>query len=370
MFLAAEIPKRHKNAFHHTSREAFEQAVANLDHELAGMNGDAIFVGLDRLVNMIGDGHTFIEYPGWDTDFPLKIVHFGSEYRVIATTADHKKALGARIVSVEDTPITRARELILPLTPQDETPELREEGLQNILSSGLALHGLGITPQRMSARYRMSNDQGQEFDVLLHAKGEGSPEWVYPFSIVPLFRQHPREGFWYTYMPESKAVYCNFRSYDNLDQKAPGLLALIKQRHPVKVIIDLRQNGGGNFALGLKYIVNPLRDMKEVNIPEHLFALIGPSTFSAAMSNATHFRYRTHAMLVGQTIGERPNSYQEERHMTLPNSHLTVHYSTRYYRFIKNGENLVRPDREIIPTWEDFKAGRDPVLDWVMNLSQ
>jgi hypothetical protein len=34
---------------------------------------------------------------------------------------------------------------------------------------------------------------------------------------------------------------------------------------------------------------------------------------------------------------------------------------------IENGENLIRPDQEIVPTWDDFKAGRDPVLDWVLK---
>jgi len=31
-------------------------------------------------------------------------------------------------------------------------------------------------------------------------------------------------------------------------------------------------------------------------------------TFSAAMNNAAQFRSRTEAILVGQTIGEKPNS--------------------------------------------------------------
>jgi len=51
--------------------------------------------------------------------------------------------------------------------------------------------------------------------------------------------------------------------------------------------------------------------------------------------------------------------------MTLPHSHLTMRYSTRYYDFAAGGENMIRPDREIVPTWDDYKQGRDPVLEWV-----
>jgi hypothetical protein len=104
-----------------------------------------------------------------------------------------------------------------------------------------------------------------------------------------------------------------------------------------------------------------------MNQKGHLFVLIGPATFSAAMANAAHFRARTAAMLVGQPIGEKPNSYQEPRQVTLPNSRLTLRYSTRYYRFVDQGENLIRPDQEIIPSWTDYQAGRDPVLEWVLK---
>ena len=53
--------------------------------------------------------------------------------------------------------------------------------------------------------------------------------------------------------------------------------------------------------------------------------------------------------------------------MKLPNSHWTVRYSVRFYRFVETGENVIRPDQEIIPTWEDYRSGRDPVLQWVLN---
>ena len=97
--------------------------------------------------------------------------------------------------------------------------------------------------------------------------------------------------------------------------------------------------------------------------------LISADTCSAAMNNAAQFRTRTAALLVGQEIGEKPDSYQEPRSMTLPNSYSTVRYSTRLYRVALNGENAIRSDYEIIPTWTDYKAGSDPVLTWVLTYS-
>jgi len=81
---------------------------------------------------------------------------------------------------------------------------------------------------------------------------------------------------------------------------------------------------------------------------------------------AAHFRQMTEATLAGRTIGENPNSYQEPREFTLPHSKLTVRYLTKLYEFNKGGENAIHPDHEVIVTWEEFKAGRDPVLEWVV----
>jgi hypothetical protein len=98
-----------------------------------------------------------------------------------------------------------------------------------------------------------------------------------------------------------------------------------------------------------------------------IYVLVGPLTFSAAMNNAAQFQDETKAILVGQTIGERPNSYQEPRQFRLSNSHLVIRYSTLWYAFRKSGPNVVAPDREIIPTWATVKAGRDPVMEWVLE---
>lgn len=146
-----------------------------------------------------------------------------------------------------------------------------------------------------------------------------------------------------------------------------GLFDLVEKQRPDKLVIDLRQNGGGDYFVGLASMVNRVRNHPEINRKGHLFVLIGPFTFSAAMSNAAHFRQKTAATLVGLPIGEKPNSYQELKTIRLPNSHLTLCYSVRFYKFVDTGENMIRPDREIETTWADFKAGRDPVLQWVLE---
>ena len=365
---ARELPARHANAFHHTSRDRFVAAVAELDRRIDGLNADEIYVGLDRIANLVGDGHTFVEFPDDTARLPLQIKRFGEEYRVTAVAPELGTALGARVLRIQDTPIAGARELLLTLTPQDETPFLAQARVERFLTLGIVLHGYGIMPDRRIAKLALADEAGREFIVEARAAAPNETiKWVDVFRQTPLFRQRPDETCWYAYLPEASTVYCCFRRYKALSKHSADLFKLVSEQHPAKLVIDMRENGGGDYTVGLRYLVRPIRELPSINQKGHLYVLIGPQTFSAAMSNAAHFRTQTAAILVGQPIGEKPNSYQESRRTKLPNSQLTLCYSVRFYKFVEGGENLIRPDHEIIPSWAEFKDGRDPVLEWVLK---
>jgi hypothetical protein len=369
-FIARELPKRHLNAFHSTSRERFEASVADLDRRLPQLDAAQVYVGMLRIVNSVGDGHTHLRFPVHRDSFPLGIDRFGNDYRVVCSAPSCVKALGARVLGINDTPIGRVRELILSVTPQDETPQYREALVSGWMTIGILLHGLGITRASAAARFKFIDDNDSEFSINVHPDQTTERRWAYATEsrhIGALFRERPDETFWYTWLPESRTVYCNWRTYKDLRKQAAGLLAFVKAKRPDKLVIDLRENGGGDYFVGLRNMVRPIRDLPEINRKGHLFVLIGPFTFSAAMSNAAHFRQQTAAILVGMPIGEKPNSYQEVKSVTLPNCHLTLRYSTKFYKFVETAENVIRPDQEIDTSWLDFKAGRDPVLEWVVK---
>src|SRR5271169_3325869 len=132
-FLARELPKRHANAFHFISREGFEAEVAQLSGKLDHLNSDEIYVGMDRIANSIGDGHTYIRIPADDAKLPIDLQRCGDEYRVVATASGNEKALGARVIKIQDTPIADAHELLLALTPADETQVLRDSRVRGYL---------------------------------------------------------------------------------------------------------------------------------------------------------------------------------------------------------------------------------------------
>ncbi|MBI1211259.1 MAG: hypothetical protein GC190_07345 [Alphaproteobacteria bacterium] len=364
---AVEVPKRHANAFFTLPRATFDGEIAALRRDVDHLNDDQIFTRLYRIANMIGDGHTGIVFPHDRRVIPIEIGKFGDDFRIISAGPGLDDILGTRIQKIGDIPIAEAWRRAMTLTPQGELAELREGRAIYYLVRGITLHGLDITPSRDHATYTVVNDEGRVWTVDLKAVSTYDDANLHPIAVAgsPLRLQDPDKPFWCKAIGEQHAVYCAWHAYQNLKAGAAEMFALVDQAHPAKLIIDMRDNGGGDNTEGDRWLVKPLKARADLNIRGKLFVLIGPLTFSAAMNNAAQFSDETNATLVGETIGERPNSYQEPRQFRLPNSHLVVRVSTLFYTFRKTGENAVRPNKEIIPTWEDVKAGRDPVLDWV-----
>jgi len=367
-YLIKELPNRHPDAFTFTPKEKFEAEAAELDATIEHLNSDEIYIGLDHLANLIGDAHTYVEFPDDNGNLPLDLRHFGTESRIVAVAPGFEQTLGMRVVAIDNTPLPRARELAATITPVAETDWLRDSRIDGFLTTGMALHGLGITPNRNSAKYTLAGDDGKSSTVEFQALAPGQrPKWVQA-SAKPLLSEQPVNGSAAcTYLGDSRALYCNVRRIRDLSGPSKEMFEILKREHPDKLVIDLRRNNGGDYNVGLKYLIEPLRQEPDINKKGHLFVLIGPDTFSAAMSNAAQFRSMTNATLVGLPIGERPNSYQEPKQFTLPNSHLVVRYSTRFYRFADGDVNVVAPDKEIIPTWEDYKNGRDLALEWILT---
>jgi C-terminal processing protease CtpA/Prc len=183
----------------------------------------------------------------------------------------------------------------------------------------------------------------------------------------PLYRQRPGETFWFTYLPDSQTVFVGFRGYRSLGDRTRELFAMLDRKPPERLVIDLRQNGGGDFFVGRKNLIEPLKRRPSLNQKGRLFVVIGRRTFSAAMANAIDFRKETNAILVGEPIGERPNSYSENDEMTLPNSRIVVSYSTRYYQFLDQDVPAVMPDVRIDPAWPEWAAGQDSVMSWIVS---
>jgi hypothetical protein len=364
-YVGRELPRRHKNAFHHVTLEQFAAAVGALRAKAGQASDDEMLVGLMQITAMVGDGHTRVNLkPAMIHHFPIGFAEIEGVHRVIRGAGPAAALVGGRLTKIDDRPLAEVIARVRTVITQGESELLITARTPNWLFIAEILHGLGVIEDPATARYTAVLDDGREVSADLRALDSGAkPEWRLAAAKQPLYRQRQAESFWYQWLPESSTVYVNFRTYENLRAKSRELWSFV-DAHPVqKIAIDLRGNGGGDYHVGRRYLVDELARRPKLRG----YVITGANTFSAALKTAIDFRDVARATLVGETIGEKPNSYSENDELTLPHSKLSLSYSTRYYEFQPGVEGLVTPHREILPTWADWVAGRDPVLEWIVG---
>lgn len=167
-----------------------------------------------------------------------------------------------------------------------------------------------------------------------------------------------------------QTVYFSFTRYPpdaEFRERTAALARLLDESHARRLVIDLRRNEGGDLERFRQLLLPIIKARAAINRKGGLFVITGPGTFSAATVNALDLRNDANAILVGSPTGMRPNHYGEPGEFRLPNSGLRVSYSTQFHRFAADTDSAVVPDRKIEPTWAEFSAGRDPVMEWILS---
>lgn len=368
-YLAKELQQRHKNAFHTVGKEQFERAVAELNSAIPSLQEYEILVGLRRIVAMVGDAHTALEPTRTFNRYPLTLYWFGSDLRVLRTTAEYRRALGARVVGIGRLNLADAIERINTLTPKESEQFVRYSNV-SLMPLAEILNALKIAPDVNRAEWTFEDAEGKRFSLNLAAQPpDAKIEWLSTLKEAPLYRQRANELMWVAALPDAQTVYLNLKAYPDADtfkRVSAETFKLIEGNQAKRFVIDVRQSNGGDFFKFRSHILKELKNQSAFRKPNSLFVIIGRGAISAAMHNAIDLRNEMNAVLVGELSGSKPNNYSENDEFTLPNSRLQVSYSTRYYTLQDKDTPSLMPDKLIEPVWELYTAGRDSAMEWIL----
>src|SRR4051812_27813789 len=128
-FLRKETPARHANLFHDMSRSQFDSALNSIDARLPTLARHQVIVELQKLVAMIGDGHSNVG-PWRDSliafhTLPIELYWFDDGMIVRAADSAHANLLGARIAAVNGIGIDSVIARIRPLISRDNEMGIR-----------------------------------------------------------------------------------------------------------------------------------------------------------------------------------------------------------------------------------------------------
>jgi hypothetical protein len=384
-YLAEQMPKVHVNLYHTMTREQLDAGVADLDRRIPSLNTDEILVGLARVTALVQDGHSGVIGPltfTAQTSYPLRLNWYPNGIFVEAAPAEYASLVGGRLVRIGNAPVERAYAEISALVPHDPA----NDGLQRVIAprvyftSPRVLHGLGFTPTAGEAAFEVERD-GKRISATVkpapssrrHFVAVADSSWVDAGASspnpLPLSRKHPDQPYWYEYLPAQHAVYVQFNGVSN-DGSEPlatffrGVFDFVDRNDVQRMVIDLRNNGGGNNQL-LRPVIVGLIQAKKIDQRGRLVAIIGPQTFSAAQNFVNRMENYTEVAFVGTPTGENVNFYGDVRPIVLPNSKLGIGMSALRWQDMdmRDKRTNLSPEIAVDPSFADYRAHADPALD-------
>jgi tetratricopeptide (TPR) repeat protein len=381
-YLSAEMPKRHKNLFHGMTREQFDAAVSRLDERIPSLTRNQIIVELARIVAMVGDGHTSL-FPFYNPTlglhrYPIKFYLFKEGLYVQRGAPAYREVVGGKVMRIGNFDSAEAYRRMSEIVNRDN-----EMTVKDVTPSWLGfaefLEGLGIVDNMEDALLTVDKD-GKQITVHLKPITLESAHrltWVdasdNAANPLPLWRKDPQNPYWFEYLKDSQTLYLQYNAVEekpeeNLADFFHRVFAFIDANAVDRLVIDVRNNGGGNGYLNWPLIYGIIRSDK-INHRGKLFTITGRLTFSAAGMCAVYLERHTNVLFVGEPTGSSPNGYGEHGEITLPNSKIKVFVSTLYWQEAdpRDRRPWIAPQIAADLSFEDYRNNVDPAMRAILS---
>lgn len=365
------LEQKHIDLYHTVSKDAFNSEWTDIYENLATLDDFEIIMKLMHLTRQIHDGHTSVSLRHLDTHrFPIEIKLIEGQWRIVKTLHENKTLLATTLESINGRPIDEVASKVSDLAQFVENEYSLTKRTGDYLPIAELLYHLKLIDAPDTATFGVRDSNNKLMDIALTAVADSI--WADSNNLSKMLVTVPeiavpkpdRPNLWFAPIANSHALYIDFKSYPTFEAMqgfGQQVVSYIQDHQIKQVIIDLRDNGGGDLYVGvvLAYALN-LADSIDWN--HGVFVMTSNKTFSAATSNAALFKQLLNARIVGQPTGSNPNGYQDMDTFTLPSSKLVITYSKRRFRLSNQINTALKPDITIHPKWEDWLNGTDTVL--------
>ena len=360
-------------------KASFDPAISSLQADLPNLSDDEVVMRLMRLIASAGVAHNSVAVPldkGAFKRLPLVFHWYSDGLAVDSSPADYNEARRSRVLAIGNMTPEKLLAELTPYIPHENDAWVHQQAAEYLVRSEILRH-FGLVSAEGQVSLTLQKPNRGIFKVSVGLVDPHDPVSLVTFTTpafakaisvpTPIFRSHPEENYyWYQYLTDQNALYIQYLQCAS-DPKQPfadfarKVLAEADAHPQSRVVIDMRFNGGGDDR-----IIGPLKSGLASRLKRlgQVYVLIGPGTFSSGVDNAIDLRQDLKASLVGEPTGGSPRAYGGIMPIVLPNSRIIVWYSTNLEG---PGLNIrtpsLEPDRLVRYSFEDARAGRDPLLE-------
>jgi len=159
--------------------------------------------------------------------------------------------------------------------------------------------------------------------------------------------------------------YNNCVDDDGFQRLAAQALAILRAHPDFRLVVDLRDNPGGDTTPFMTLIQGIMAD-PAINRPGRVIGLVNGLTDSSATLDASNLALDTNAVLIGQPPADPIDEFGNDNGvLKLPHFGIRVRYTTAVVN--PSRRKLGIPGIMVAPTVADLLTGRDPVLSAALD---
>jgi hypothetical protein len=377
-FLSSELYDKHKNLFFLKSKDDFFKEIDRLKVDIELLTDNEIKLQIAKIVASVRDAHTSVSLP--ITRFlPLELYWFSDGIYVTLATSEYNNILYCKITKVNEITIEKVIIILSSIISYENETYLKSQ-LPKYFPAIELLYDLELVND-IDSIVLTFEDENQKINTL-EVKSLPLRECREKLSIIgddfeinnklPLYRRNSDKYYWFQYINTYKTVYFKYNACRDMVPTTvitfcSKLMEFIEENDVEKLIIDMRNNFGGNSTL-LDPFIEDIKHCPKINKRGKLFVIIGRETFSSALLNAFSLKKNTYSTFLGEPTGGKPNCYGEVKRFTLKNSRLAICYSTEYYKVIEDDTlPSFLPDINISITIKNYENNADPIFEYIIN---
>lgn len=371
-FLGELLPMLHVSPFTKIDAGQWRAGVADLKAQAGALNDDQLRLRLMALVALIGDAHSVIAFPDHAGKLPVGLWFFGDDLRVLAVDRRCAELAGGRVVRIGSKGIADYLAALRPLVACETESWFRQQA-PDLLVNGDMARCLGLADSTGTVEMTVIAESGREVTCRVSLPDSGQAVAFEVREPAPDARPLCRTtaaNYWFKYLPAERTLYLQYnRCREDAGRPITAftreVTAALDSLAIDRFVLDVRYNSGGESGL-LGGLMKEVAERHAAGRVGRCFAITGRATFSSAALDVLDFRQATGALVAGEPMGNKPNRFGQLNSFTLPNSGLKVWYSTRKFVRVPGDPPILAPDLPAEATWDDYLAGRDPVLERIL----
>lgn len=210
----------------------------------------------------VGDGHTqFAYWMGEHHRYPIELRMLGTDLRVVGIDESQKDLLGSTLTGIEGHDIEQIQQLLEPVLQGVENIHSAKYRFSDAIAVAEILQGLKISRSIHHTHFTFTLTTGEVRRVNMQSLTRRQFNRLnlaqIPKPVLPHFHRHgiSINGLELYLSKDNRTAYLDFQQYPDfytMQEFAVDMRALLGKKKTRNVIIDLRNNGGGDFFVGLQ----------------------------------------------------------------------------------------------------------------------